>query len=153
MNSPTTTGNKCVVTVIVYTLVLCFLVIGCSNKTDFNADNGPTTETVRGNVADPTKTTETTSAIVEEETQSNTEPLDYTIPDEEASSEVSAPSVESTEKPIDNPTATIPGTGDDESLSTEPATVPTDNTSPNTPENEGNDTPEYGIELPDDTWD
>ena len=73
MSSRIMIGNKGVVRVGVYVLILCFLLIGCSGKTDSNKNDG-----------------------------------------------------------IDGPSATEPSTN---------------------PEDDGNDIPDYGIELPDDNWD
>lgn len=150
MNSRIMTGNKSVVRVVAYALILCFLLVGCSCKTDSYEDDGADNEAVSDIATDPTGTT---SAIIdEEETQSDTKPHDNTMPDEEFTTGDSVSDTESPEKPPDSSTATIPTSGNDETSATEPSTTPTDNTT-TIPETEEDDMPDYGIELPDDNWD
>lgn len=154
MNSRIMTGNNSVVRVVACVLILCFLLSGCSGKTDSYEDDRTGNETVSDITTDPTGTTGTTSAIIDdEETQSNTMPLDNTMPDDKFVSEDSVSSTESPEKPNGSSTATTPASRNDDTSDTGPSTTPTDNTTTTTPGDEGNDMPDYGIELPDDNWD
>lgn len=155
MSSQIMTGNKKLVRIVVYALILCLLLAGCSGKIDSYEDDGTGNETISDIATDPTGTTGTTSAIIdEEETQSDIKPNANTMPDDEFASENSVPSTESPERLPDSSTATTtPANGDNVTSTTEPSTTPTDDTATTNPENGGNDMPDYGIELPDDNWD
>lgn len=154
MNFRIMIGNKSVVRVVIYVLVLGSLLVGCSGKTDSYEDDETGSETSSDIATDPTDTTGITSVIPDkEETRCDTKPLDNTMPDEELTAGDSVQSTEPAEKPTDSPTATFPANGNDNTAATEPSTTPTDNTTTNTPGNEGNDMPDHGIELPDDNWD
>lgn len=163
MNSRIMTGNKSVVRVVVYALILCSLLVGCSGKKDSCEGDGTGNETISDIATDPTGTTGTTSAIIDdEETQSNTIPLDNTMPDDVFTTEGSKdsqtsvgsePSTESTEMPPNSTDTTTSGNGGNNVPSTEPSSVPTESTAATTPENEDDNMPSYGIELPDDSWD
>lgn len=150
------TGNKSVVSVVVFVLILCFLLCGCSGGTAVNKDDGDGQETIGSTAAESTGPSETTSLISdggETEPQSNTKPQDVTKPDDDFATEDSVSATEYSEMPTDSATATYPGGGGDDVPSTQPPNVPTDGTVATIPENEGDNIPSYGIELPDDNWD
>ena len=127
-------GNKRTIRAVVYAFILCFLLAACSRKND-----GVTDGTIGDFPFETTKTTETTSAVIdEEETQSNTKPKDGTMPGDEAFSDSSA--------------ATISASGNDDTSTAESATTPVDDPATTTSENGGNDMPDYGVKLPDDNW-
>lgn len=146
------TGNKCVVKVVVYVLILCILLAGCSHKTDSYNDDGINTELISETIGESIGTTETTVAVTEEEAQDNTKANGNTMPDDEAISEISVPSTESTERLSDSFTATTPRDEDDVIQTTTLSTAPGDDTATTTPGNDGNDMLGYGVELPDDNW-
>jgi len=164
LSSRIMTGNKSVVRVVVYALILCSLLIGCSGKKDSCEDDGTGNETISDITTNSTGTTGTTSAIIdEEETQSGTKPLDNTTPDDRFAangsiddSQDSRDSVsgkEPFESPPNSVDATTPGNTDNDVPSTEPSSVPPESTAATTPEDEDDNMPSYGIELPDDNWD
>lgn len=156
MNSQITTGNKGVVNVVVFVLILCFLLCGCSDRTAVNEDDEDGQETIGSTAAEAIGPSETTSLIPdggETESQSNTKPQDGTKPNDDFATEDSVPATESSEMPTDSTSATYPEGGSNDVPSTQPSNVPTDSTVATTPENEENDMPDYGVELPDDNWD
>ena len=144
-------GSKSVVRVVVCVLIMCLLLAGCSGKTGDRKNNGTDNETIRDTTFERSETTETISAATdEEETQCDTNNV---RPDDEFISEDAVPGSEPSEKPTDNAAVTIPASENDGVSVTEPSTTPTDDIASSTPENDGNDMPDYGIELPDDNWD
>ncbi len=145
------TGNKNLVRIVIYALILCLLLAGCFGKTDSYEDDETGNETVSNAVSDPTGTT--AAVIDEEETESDTKPLDNTISDDKFTIGDSVPDTESPEKPTHSSTSFIPAKGNDDTLATEQTTTPTENTTTPTPGSHGSDMPGYGIELPYDNWD
>ena len=145
-----TTGNKKLLRIVICVLILCFLLGGCSGKTDTNENDWSSHETVGDTTTDSTGTT---SVITDEEKQNSTATTGNTIPNDESVSEGSVPSTEPSERPTDNSGETILGNENDGASTTEPSTTPSDNTTTTTPGSDGNGMPDYGIELPDDNWD
>ena len=136
MNSPIITGTKTVVWISVYVLILCLLLNGCSGKSGSNIDEGTAGETISDALIE-------TSAITDEENTQSGTTSDSTVPEEKITADDPVISTEPSQLPTEE---VVPVQGNS-GIST------TDQTTAVAPENDENDMPDNGIELPDDNWD